>query len=166
MELMHTGLIDSNPDGLLVHQWHDWQYTSDLSTDRVKRFRKRHETVSCNAPEQNRTEQIQNRAESPLPPLTEGTDAWAESVYARWKKRGDKVLAMQALSQVSMVRDSFEKQYAFWFAYYEAIGWQFAPKLANFLHDQSYLYDPPALTPKAETTEEMLARHDRENGET
>lgn len=83
-----------------------------------------------------------------------GTDDWALDVYARWKKRGDKMLALQALSQVSMKRDQFEHSYTRWCTYHEAKGWQYAPKLAFFLNDQSYLYDPPAIFTKQPEPEE------------
>lgn len=39
------------------HGWTKRQYKSDSSTERTKRFRERHRTVSGNAPEQSRTEQ-------------------------------------------------------------------------------------------------------------
>ncbi|MDE2473295.1 MAG: hypothetical protein KGL35_32460 [Bradyrhizobium sp.] len=64
------GFIDDAWD---VKNWNQRQYTSDSSTARVRDFRKRHkgdakprETFQKrfrNAPEQNRTEQIQNREE-------------------------------------------------------------------------------------------------------
>lgn len=53
-----VGLLDRTENGWKPHNWEARQYKSDVSTDRVKRFRKRNETVSETPPdtEQNRTE--------------------------------------------------------------------------------------------------------------
>jgi hypothetical protein len=46
-ELKAAGLIDDDGDGSLApHNWSERQYQSDVSTDRVKRFRKRTRNVS------------------------------------------------------------------------------------------------------------------------
>ena len=50
----------------MPHNWLKYQYKSDVSTERVKQFRKRRETVSRNAPEQSRTEQNRGKKESTL----------------------------------------------------------------------------------------------------
>lgn len=57
--LIDSGLIDKATTGLIPHNWSGRQYKGDVSTERVKRFRKRGETVSETSPEQrqNRTEQ-------------------------------------------------------------------------------------------------------------
>jgi hypothetical protein len=44
--LVECGLLDHDETGISPHNWNARQYKSDVSTDRVKRFRKRHETVS------------------------------------------------------------------------------------------------------------------------
>ena len=44
-------LIDVNGDDLIPHNWNGRQYKSDVSTERVKRFRKRNETVTVTPPE-------------------------------------------------------------------------------------------------------------------
>ncbi len=68
--LVDSGLIDRVGDHFQVHDWKDWQYNSDTSTERVRKHRakKRQEHPgnvsverSRNAIEQNRTEQ--NRTE-------------------------------------------------------------------------------------------------------
>jgi hypothetical protein len=60
--LTENGLIDQTETGLCPHNWGQRQYISDVSTDRVKRYRKRHETVSPTVSETPpETEQIQNR---------------------------------------------------------------------------------------------------------
>lgn len=44
--LVSAGLLDRDETVLRPHNWNVRQYKSDVSTDRVKRFRKRSETVS------------------------------------------------------------------------------------------------------------------------
>jgi hypothetical protein len=55
--LIEAELFDRTDKGIEPHNWAQRQHKSDVSTDRVKRFRKRHETVSETPPEQNRSEQ-------------------------------------------------------------------------------------------------------------
>jgi hypothetical protein len=59
--LVSLGLIDETPDGFKMHDWEQYQYDSDSSTGRVKRFR----NVSRNAHEtvQSRAEEKQSRAD-------------------------------------------------------------------------------------------------------
>jgi hypothetical protein len=61
-ELRIARLIDETEEGLVMHNWNERQFRSDVSTKRVRAFRKRHETVSETAPDTD-TEQIQNRTE-------------------------------------------------------------------------------------------------------
>lgn len=62
--LKSAGLMDIEETGIEPHNWSERQFKSDVSTDRVKRFRdrstKQDETVSETPPD---TEQIQNRSE-------------------------------------------------------------------------------------------------------
>ena len=50
-ELKHRGLIDEDDNGSTPHNWNGRQYKSDVSTERVNRFRKRHRNVSSNGDE-------------------------------------------------------------------------------------------------------------------
>lgn len=63
-KLKSMGLVDATDAGLEPHNWNGRQFKTDVSTERVREFRKRHkkpnETVSRNAPD---TEQIQSRTE-------------------------------------------------------------------------------------------------------
>jgi hypothetical protein len=45
-ELTLSGLINVNEIGILPHNWNGRQFKNDVSTERVKRFRQRRETVS------------------------------------------------------------------------------------------------------------------------
>jgi len=49
--LRGAGLLDEVERGWTPHNWDKRQYKSDVSTERVQRFRKRHETVSVTPPE-------------------------------------------------------------------------------------------------------------------
>lgn len=57
--LAEFGLIEETPDGWRMHDWKEYQYDSDSSTDRVKRFRNAQRNVT--ATEQSRAEQIQKQ---------------------------------------------------------------------------------------------------------
>jgi hypothetical protein len=47
-ELQAAGLIDETADGLTPHNWHRRQFKSDVSTERVNKWRERHRNVSSN----------------------------------------------------------------------------------------------------------------------
>lgn len=49
-KLVAAGLLDVDPSGTFrPHEWNDWQYESDGSTERVKRFRERSKKQDGNA---------------------------------------------------------------------------------------------------------------------
>lgn len=50
-ELVRAGLIDESETGFRPHNWDGRQYKSDVSTDRVKRFRNGQRNVSVTPPE-------------------------------------------------------------------------------------------------------------------
>jgi hypothetical protein len=74
--LRSAGLLDETKNGLVPHNWNGRQFKTDVSTERVRRFRERRETVSGNAvkpfhetppdTEQNRAEQKQRKERSSL----------------------------------------------------------------------------------------------------
>lgn len=93
-ELESLRLIDRKRGTFTPHKWNERQYKSDVSTDRVKEFRKRKRNVSLvlqeTPPEQiqNRADTEQNRTEgnrevkraSRSKPKTEPPDGWAHLV--------------------------------------------------------------------------------------
>jgi uncharacterized protein YdaU (DUF1376 family) len=99
-----------------------------------------------------------------------GTDDWARSIYNRWKKSKNRILAEQALSELSDTdRAAFDATYAKWLDYHERAGWQYAPPLAVFLSDRTYEIEPPAATPRRksaadEAFEQAMAKIEREDG--
>ncbi len=58
-KLIESELLDKTETGLQPHNWNGRQFKGDVSTERVKRFRKRHETVS-----ETPSDTEQNRAET------------------------------------------------------------------------------------------------------
>lgn len=76
-------LFDKTPDGYAPHDWNDWQYQSDVSTDRVQKFRERHKqrpgngarNVSVTASETDqRQRQIQKEeVRTPMAEISEGS---------------------------------------------------------------------------------------------
>src|SRR5574338_1718837 len=50
-ELLDAGLLERDDNGLFPHNWNGRQYKSDVSTERVKRFRNSKRNVSETPPE-------------------------------------------------------------------------------------------------------------------
>lgn len=72
--LTECGLLDETETGVEPHNWEGRQFKNDVSTERVKRFRKRSETVSETPdetpPEQSRTD-TESEQSTPQPPRGE-----------------------------------------------------------------------------------------------
>lgn len=73
-ELAALGLVDVDGDSVTMHNWSGRQFQSDLSTERVKRFRKQKRNVSPAVSEtppeyrdRSREEEGETRARDPLP---------------------------------------------------------------------------------------------------
>ena len=49
--LIKARLFERTDAGIRPHDWDDWQYKSDVSTERVKRFRQRPRAVSATSPD-------------------------------------------------------------------------------------------------------------------
>lgn len=100
-ELEMCGLLDRTKGRQWVpHDWNEYQYISDNSTDRVKKHRMKQElnvssNVSVTPPEQNRTETEQNRG---APHGLNGhADVFFEELWNAYPAKGrtEKTLAMQ-----------------------------------------------------------------------
>jgi len=75
-QLHGHGLLDKTETSFTPHNWNGRQYKSDVSTERVKRFRKQQRnvssTVSETPPEQKQTtEQKQSRADEPAAAISQ-----------------------------------------------------------------------------------------------
>lgn len=90
-QLHSAGLLDKTETGFIPHNWNGRQYKSDVSTERVKRFRKRKGNVSSavsETPPDTETEtedRIVDARERPSSRFTEGSKALSD---AFWKAIG------------------------------------------------------------------------------
>lgn len=79
-ELLSRGLIDQLDGYLSPHNWNVRQYISDVSTERVKRFRKRHETVSVTPPdtdsEQTQKADTETKEDTPRKRVVASLPSW------------------------------------------------------------------------------------------
>lgn len=104
--LIGAGLFDVSETGTEPHNWNGRQYQSDVSTNRVRQFRKRKkersnvtdETVSGNAPEQSRADigappTGRTPEDSQKPPLVAAREASPVGAIAR-----DTASVLKALS--------------------------------------------------------------------
>ncbi len=89
--LVNAGLLDKTEHGYEPHNWNGRQYKSDVSTDRVKRFRQQQRNVSSAVSEtppdtEAETEQIDRIADARAKPIfTEGSKALTDAL---WKALG------------------------------------------------------------------------------
>jgi hypothetical protein len=72
--LVDAGLIIKEDQGFEPYKWNERQYKSDVSTDRVKRFRERSKTVSATAPD--------TEADTETEKKEEGDAAYAATSFA------------------------------------------------------------------------------------
>lgn len=66
-ELTARGLLDEHDGGFVPHNWNARQFKSDVSTERVQRFRERRRNVSEAPPDTERTETDSERKEDSIP---------------------------------------------------------------------------------------------------
>lgn len=112
--LENIGLLDRAGEFLRPHNWYGRQFASDVSTERVKRFRNRFNGVSETPPEQNRSETDQIRSEqTPKPPsgavCANGHAAHFAEFWKAYPKRVGKAAALKVwmrLKPDSTTRDA------------------------------------------------------------
>lgn len=87
--LVKAGLLDKTEMGFAPHNWNGRQYKSDVSTERVKRFRKRERNVSVTPPETEAETDVDRIGEARAKPsaFTEGSKALSDVL---WKSLGFK----------------------------------------------------------------------------
>jgi hypothetical protein len=75
-QLLDRGFFVKTERGIEPHDWNEWQYKSDVSTDRVQRFRKRQRNVSLsvtgNVPETPSESETDTETDSSVPNGTGG----------------------------------------------------------------------------------------------
>jgi hypothetical protein len=88
--LVKAGLLDRTETGFVPHNWHGRQYKSDVSTDRVKRFRNGKRNVSETAGEtqdetfQKRHQKTEAEAETDSEAIASGADAPRKRIGGRF----------------------------------------------------------------------------------
>lgn len=87
VKLITAELLDTDGETLSPHNWNGRQYKSDVSTERVKRFRERQETVSETPPEQRQSRAETEQKETPS--LRSGVVAPAKAVARQRKPQDD-----------------------------------------------------------------------------
>ena len=90
--LVAAGLLDRVDGKLVPHDWHEHQYTSDVSTDRVRRWRsaKRNADETFHETHQNRAEQsIRLTARPDIEPTTRAREAPPSKSLGRKPSKGE-----------------------------------------------------------------------------
>lgn len=147
-------LFERNAENKWVpHDWNELQYENDVSTERVKRFRKRftkrHDTVSETPSDTDTETETDTERETRETPDVE--EAFCR-IYSRHPKKTGKILAEQYLAQdlaaapdpqglLARIEAAHREQlYAL---NWTADGGRYAPKLADWLRDKRYLDEVP-----------------------
>ncbi len=90
-ELIAVGLIDHDDNGMRPHNWNTRQYKSDVSTDRVKRFRNGKRNVSETPPEteaETDTERKEDATKGVAPKLIffeSGVIRLTKTAFEKWR---------------------------------------------------------------------------------
>lgn len=117
--LSQRGLVDAVELGFAMHDWNTWQFLSDVSTERTRRFKERQKERIGNVPENGngtarerpqsteyRVQSTEIREQTPKPPPKIGGDlAWRKPKFAEfwqsvWCKTG-KGAAERAFAKVA-----------------------------------------------------------------
>lgn len=96
--LINAGLLDHSDAGIMPHNWSGRQYKSDVSTERVKRFRNEQRNVSETPPdtEQNRIREA--RADALSSP--DWPKDFRDQFWERYPNKVGKPVAMQKLDRI------------------------------------------------------------------
>lgn len=98
--LQSLGLLDETDGGIIPHNWKNRQFKSDVSTERVKRFRNGQRGVSETPPD-TETEQIQNRKDSGA----RAPDDWpVDATEQFWNDYPHKIGKSAAIAKLGQVR--------------------------------------------------------------
>jgi hypothetical protein len=161
--LLSVGLVDAQPEGYFIHDWHEWQFTSDNSTRRSQESRKRKKveapqrnvaepppgnvaaTLHCNDAATVRAEQNQ------IQTIAEHTQNDFESFFALYPKPVKREAAWRAFHQ--NIRTAEERQLLTaglerwlasdqWTRSMEGDGGRFIPDPDRFIAERRYLETP------------------------
>ena len=98
--LITSGLFDHTDDGIIPHNWTGRQYKSDVSTERVKRFRNGQRNVSETPPD---TETEQSRIRGARADALSSPDwpkDFREQFWERYPNKVGKPVALQKLERI------------------------------------------------------------------
>lgn len=90
------GLLEFRDDCFVPHNWDKWQYKSDVSNERVKRYRERHRNVTVTPPEQIQSRTDTERKVVPLRGPTKGKSRKIE-IPDNWKPSNDSLNKAEGL---------------------------------------------------------------------
>lgn len=108
-KLIISGLIDHDDDGLRPHNWQGRQYKSDVSTERVKRFRNGKRNVSEAPPdtEQNTETETEKKYSSLRSRSNERKSDWPtdfrEQFWSSYPRKTERLAAMKALEKAHKI---------------------------------------------------------------
>lgn len=101
-KLVSVGLLDRTETGFMPHNWDVRQYKSDVSTERVKRFRNGKRNVSETPPETEQKQNTEPEAEKKEPALR--SDDWPKDYgdvfWAAYPRKTEKLSAMKKLATI------------------------------------------------------------------
>ena len=107
--LKDNKLLDDTSNGIVPHNWSGRQYKSDVSTSRVKRFRKRRETPDETPPE---TETERKKAPSGPKKTTIGLQGLTVKMFDEFAR--EKVPRVNVLLELERFRDHCRKKGQRW----------------------------------------------------
>jgi hypothetical protein len=105
--LVKAGLLDKTETGFAPHNWNGRQFKSDVSTDRVKRFRNGKRNVSCNVsetpPDTDTDTDTEKKKETRASALID--DGWPKDFREQfWNRYPNKVGKPKALAKLEIAR--------------------------------------------------------------
>ena len=109
-KLIAAELIDHDDAGLHPHNWNTRQYKSDVSTDRVKRFRNAERNVSETPPEtETETETETEKKETSLRSVDDWPNDFQEAFWKLYPRKFGKRGAIKELERVRKLGVPWEK---------------------------------------------------------
>jgi hypothetical protein len=95
-----AGLIDKTETGFAPHNWARRQFKSDVSTDRVKRFRKQERNVSETPPHTQAHTETQTKKDPPLRVEDDWPENFGDLFWQAYPRKEEKISAMRKLASL------------------------------------------------------------------
>jgi hypothetical protein len=167
-ELRNRDFLDEIEGSYVPHDWSHWQFESDSSTDRVKRFRERQRNVSSTVttvsrnvtetPRARATEQSRTETDTDQSASVSSNDEihdWITGICDRHPNPNNRILSEQALvalcADPRFDRAAFDRAHEAWCRSekWNTEGGRFVPQLSKWIGDKGYRRMPPAATNKS-----------------